>query len=228
MLHEIFSSVFQTGSSAFELGPFLACTAVSLLLGLLIAWTHAHGSACSRSFLLTLVMLPAVVQTVIMLVNGSIGTGIAVAGAFSLIRFRSVPGGARDIGSIFLAMAIGLATGMGYLAVAALFAGLMCLVNLLLSVSGFGKSAKGERILRMTIPEVLDYEGAFDDLFDTYTVRWELENVRTANMGSMYKLCYRIVLKGGISEKALLDDLRFRNGNLEISCGKVTSQDDLL
>ena len=138
MLHEIFSSVFQTGSSAFELGPFLACTAVSLLLGLLIAWTHAHGSACSRSFLLTLVMLPAVVQTVIMLV---IGTGIAVAGAFSLIRFRSVPGGAREIGSIFLAMAIGLATGMGYLAVAALFAGLMCLVNLLLSVSGFGKSA---------------------------------------------------------------------------------------
>ena len=126
------------------------------------------------------------------------------------------------------AMAIGLATGMGYLAVAALFAGLMCLVNLLLSVSGFGKSAKGERILRMTIPEVLDYEGAFDDLFDTYTVRWELENVRTANMGSMYKLCYRIVLKGGISEKALLDDLRCRNGNLEISCGKVTSQDDLL
>ena len=210
MLHEIFSSVFQTGSSAFELGPFLACTAVSLLLGLLIAWTHAHGSACSRSFLLTLVMLPAVVQ------------------AFSLIRFRSVPGGAREIGSIFLAMAIGLATGMGYLAVAALFAGLMCLVNLLLSVSGFGKSAKGERILRMTIPEVLDYEGAFDDLFDTYTVRWELENVRTANMGSMYKLCYRIVLKGGISEKALLDDLRCRNGNLEISCGKVTSQDDLL
>ena len=112
MLHEIFSSVFQTGSSAFELGPFLACTAVSLLLGLLIAWTHAHGSACSRSFLLTLVMLPAVVQTVIMLVNGSIGTGIAVAGAFSLIRFRSVPGGAREIGSIFLAMAIGLATGL--------------------------------------------------------------------------------------------------------------------
>lgn len=96
MLHEIFSSVFQTGSSAFELGPFLACTAVSLLLGLLIAWTHAHGSACSRSFLLTLVMLPAVVQTVIMLVNGSIGTGIAVAGAFSLIRFRSVPGGAGN------------------------------------------------------------------------------------------------------------------------------------
>ena len=228
MRHVIFSSVFLSGSCSFVLGPFLACTAVSLLLGLLIAWTHAHGSAWSRSFLLTLVMLPAVVQTVIMLVNGSIGTGIAVAGAFSLIRFRSVPGGAREIGSIFLAMAIGLATGMGYLAVAALFAGLMCLVNLLLSVSGFGKSAKGERILRMTIPEVLDYEGAFDDLFDTYTVRWELENVRTANMGSMYKLCYRIVLKGGISEKALLDDLRCRNGNLEISCGKVTSQDDLL
>ena len=182
----------------------------------------------SASMVLKLGISSVVLTGSVLLVNGSIGTGIAVAGAFSLIRFRSVPGGAREIGSIFLAMAIGLATGMGYLAVAALFAGLMCLVNLLLSVSGFGKSAKGERILRMTIPEVLDYEGAFDDLFDTYTVRWELENVRTANMGSMYKLCYRIVLKGGISEKALLDDLRCRNGNLEISCGKVTSQDDLL
>lgn len=228
MLHEVFSSVFPTGTTSFELGPFLACMAVSLLLGLLITWTHAHGSACNRSFLLTLVMLPAVVQTVIMLVNGSIGTGVAVMGAFSLIRFRSVPGGAREIGSIFLAMAIGLATGMGYLAIAALFTGLMCLVSVLLSTSGFGKSAKGERILRMTIPEILDYEEAFDDIFRTYTVRWELENVRTANMGSLYKLCYRIVLKGDVSEKAFLDDLRCRNGNLEISCGKVISQDDLL
>ncbi len=125
---------------------------------------------------LTLVMLPAVVQTVIMLVNGSIGTGIAVAGAFSLIRFRSVPGGAGKLEVFSLAMAIGLATGMGYLAVAALFAGLMCLVNLLLSVSGFGKERQGERILRMTIPEVLDYEGAFDDLLilTQYVGNWRM------------------------------------------------------
>ncbi len=125
-------------------------------------------------------------------------------------------------------MAIGLATGMGYLAVAALFAVLMALVSFLLSISGFGKHIAGERVLRITIPEGLDYEGAFDDLFDTYAVRWELESVRTSNMGSLYKLCYRIVLKGNASEKAFLDDLRCRNGNLEISCGKTAVHDELL
>ena len=231
MLESTFSSVFGTAESlvgAVSAADFLLCCVFSVVLGAACAGVYMFRHSYSKNFVVTLALLPLIVQMVITLVNGNLGAGIAVMGVFNLVRFRSIPGSAKDIGSVFLAMAIGLATGMGYLAVAALFAGLMCLVNLLLSVSGFGKSAKGERILRMTIPEVLDYEGAFDDLFDTYTVRWELENVRTANMGSMYKLCYRIVLKGGISEKALLDDLRCRNGNLEISCGKVTSQDDLL
>lgn len=228
MLNEIFSSVLPSSTPVFDLGSFLACTAVSLLLGVLIAWAHAYQNPSNRGFLFTLVTLPAMVQTVIMLVNGSIGTGVAVMGAFSLVRFRSVPGGAREIGSIFLAMAIGLVTGMGYLAVATLFTVLMALVSFLLSISGFGKHITGERVLRVTIPEGLDYEGVFDDLFDTYAVRWELESVRTSNMGSLYKLCYRIVLKKNISEKAFLDDLRCRNGNLEVSCGKTAVRDELL
>lgn len=228
MPNEIFSSVLPSSTTVFDLGSFLACTAVSLLLGILIAWAHAYQNPSNRGFLFTLVTLPAMVQTVIMLVNGSIGTGVAVMGAFSLVRFRSVPGGAREIGSIFLAMAIGLATGMGYLAVATLFTVLMALVSFLLSISGFGKHITGERVLRVTIPEGLDYEGVFDDLFDTYAVRWELESVRTSNMGSLYKLCYRIVLKKNISEKAFLDDLRCRNGNLEVSCGKTAVRDELL
>ena len=218
MLNEIFSSVFPSGTSTFSLGPFLACTVVSLLLGLLIAWTHTYRNSCTRSFLLTLVTLPAMVQVVIMLVKGSI----------SLVRFRSVPGNAREIGSVFLAMAIGLATGMGYLAVAVLFTVLLCGLDLLLSIAGFGREVPGTRNLRITIPEGLDYEGVFDDLFQTYVKSWELESVKTANMGSLYRLCYRIVLKNNISEKAFLDDLRCRNGNLEISCSKIASNEEML
>ncbi len=168
------------------------------------------------------------VQVVIMLVNGSIGTGVAVMGTFSLVRFRSVPGNAREIGSVFLAMAIGLATGMGYLAVAVLFTVLLCGLDLLLSIAGFGREVPGTRNLRITIPEGLDYEGVFDDLFQTYVKSWELESVKTANMGSLYRLCYRIVLKNNISEKAFLDDLRCRNGNLEISCSKIASNEEML
>ncbi len=193
-----------------------------------IAVTAMLTGQCSKGFAASLVTLPVVVQAVILMVNGNVGTGVAVLGAFSLVRFRSVPGSAREISALFLAMAAGLATGMGYLAVAALFAVLMALVSFLLSISGFGKHIAGERVLRITIPEGLDYEGAFDDLFDTYAVRWELESVRTSNMGSLYKLCYRIVLKGNASEKAFLDDLRCRNGNLEISCGKTAVHDELL
>lgn len=163
-----------------------------------------------------------------MLVNGSIGTGVAVMGTFSLVRFRSVPGNAREIGSVFLAMAIGLATGMGYLAVAVLFTVLLCGLDLLLSIAGFGREVPGTRNLRITIPEGLDYEGVFDDLFQTYVKSWELESVKTANMGSLYRLCYRIVLKNNISEKAFLDDLRCRNGNLEISCSKIASNEEML
>lgn len=201
---------------------FLICTAVSLLLGLGTALIYMHRSHYSKSFVITLALLPAMVQLVIMLVNGNLGTGVAVAGAFSLIRFRSVPGSAKEIGCIFFAMAIGLATGMGYLLFGFLFF-LVVGAALLLNATRFGESRQGDSLLRIVIPESLDYEGLFDDLFDQYTQAAELIRVKTTNMGSLYELTYQVRLKSPAAQKAFLDELRCRNGNLTISCGRLAS-----
>ena len=206
---------------------FFICTAVSLLLGLGAAALGMYKSRYSRSFVVTLVLLPAMVQLIIMLVNGNIGAGVAVAGAFGLIRFRSAPGSAREIGLVFLATAIGLATGMGYVAVAAVFFLIIAAVWLLLSLTRFGDGAADERELKITIPENLDYDGLFDDLFKQYTRSAELEKVKTANMGTLYELSYKVVLKDAHETKAFLDELRTRNGNLNIVCGKPVTKEAL-
>ena len=206
---------------------FFICTAVSLLLGLGAAALGMYKSRYSRSFVVTLALLPAMVQLIIMLVNGNIGAGVAVAGAFGLIRFRSAPGSAREIGLVFLATAIGLATGMGYVAVAAVFFLIIAAVWLLLSLTRFGDGAADERELKITIPENLDYDGLFDDLFKQYTRSAELEKVKTANMGTLYELSYKIVLKDAHKTKAFLDELRTRNGNLNIVCGKPVTKEAL-
>jgi len=181
----------------------------------------------SQGFVITLAMLPAVVELVIMLVNGNIGAGVAVAGTFGLVRFRSVAGTAREIGMIFLAMAIGLATGMGYMALAVLFFCIMAAFSLILSAVRFGGGNANERNLKITIPENLDYDGLFDDLFRKYTASAELERVKTSNMGTMYELSYKIVLKGSSVPKEFLDALRCRNGNLNIVCGRPVTKDSL-
>ena len=199
---------------------FFLCTAVSLILGLGAAALSMYKNKYSQSFVLTLAMLPAIVQLIIMLVNGNIGVGVAVAGTFGLVRFRSANGTAKEIGSIFLVMAIGLATGMGYLALAAVFFTIMAVFTLILTTVNFGAGAADERELRVTIPENLDYDGLFDDLFQKYTRSSELERVKTTNMGTLYELSYKIVLKNAHSTKAFLDELRERNGNLTIVCGK--------
>lgn len=221
MLNEIFSSVLTGTSAALSASDILLCTAVSLALGFLIALFYTFRSRHSKSFVVTLALLPAVVQLVIMLVNGNLGTGVAVMGAFSLVRFRSVPGSAKEICSIFLAMAVGLATGMGYLAVAAVFVLVMGIAGLIYTVSGFGGEKHALKQLKITIPESLDYTDVFDDLLFEYTGKSELVQVRTANMGSLYRLEYQIELKNPAKEKEFLDALRCRNGNLEISCGRV-------
>ncbi len=182
---------------------------------------------CSQSFAVALAVLPAIVQIVIMLVNGNIGAGVAVAGAFSLVRFRSAPGSAREIGYVFLAMAIGLATGMGYVVLAAVFFVVIAVVMLLLAAVNFGSKHDSERVLKITIPENLDYDGLFDDLFEKYTTSHELVKVRTSNMGTLYELQYRIVLKSAQPPKAFIDDIRCRNGNLNIICGRVNTDDAL-
>lgn len=199
------------------------CTLVSLILGVGVALVYMRGCVYSKSFVVTLALLPAMVQWVITLVNGNLGTGVAVMGAFGLVRFRSLPGSAREIGAIFFAMAIGLATGMGYLAYAALFLLLIGVAMLLLNRTTFGEPRSCERLLRITLPEDVEYEGLFDDLFQQYTRSAELQVVRTANMGSLFELHYRIVLRTPQVPKAFLDALRCRNGNLNIVCGQIAS-----
>ena len=209
------------------LSSFFICMAVSLVLGLGAALLSMYKSKASRSFVLTLVLLPAMVQLIIMLVNGNIGAGVAVAGAFGLIRFRSAPGSAKEIGLVFLATAIGLATGMGYVVIAAVFFIVFATVWLLLTAIGFGAGAADERELKITIPENLDYDGLFDDLFQTYTSSAELERVKTTNMGTLYELSYKIVLRDSHKTKVFIDELRVRNGNLNIVCGKPVTKDTL-
>ena len=204
---------------------FFICTAVSLLLGVGTALVAMYRAHTTQSFAVTLAILPAVVQLVIMLVNGNLGAG--VAGAFSLVRFRSAPGTAREIGALFLAMALGLATGMGYVWLAALAFVVLGAVMLLLMAVNFGAPRASERVLKVTIPEGLDYEGLFDDLFEQYTSSHTLERVRTSNMGTLYELTYRVTLPGETVPKAFLDDLRCRNGNLNITCGREAARDTL-
>jgi uncharacterized membrane protein YhiD involved in acid resistance len=201
---------------------FLICIACSLIMGGIIAGLHSFFNSSTKGFTITIALLPAIVQMVIMIVNGNLGTGVAVMGAFSLIRFRSVPGNAKEISSIFMAMAVGLATGMGYVAIAVIFVIIIGGINALYNVTHIYEPRQQEKELRITIPEGLDYMGIFDDLFDQFTTKQELIKVKTANMGSLYKLSYRIKLKNPAQEKALIDQLRCRNGNLEIICGKVS------
>ena len=196
----------------------MACIGVALLLGVIIAVAFAVKSRFTKSFVLTLGLLPAIVCVVIMLVNGNIGAGVAVAGAFSLVRFRSAPGTAKEIAAIFLAMCVGLACGMGYLGFASLFAVIM---SVLLAAYSFvdsiiSRRGSSHKSLRITIPEDLDYTTVFDDLFKEYTKNCVLVKVKTINMGSMFRLTYDITLRDAKSEKEFVDKLRERNGNLEI------------
>lgn len=212
-----------------EFQQWAVCITVSLILGCLLALVHMYRNhTYSKNFILTLAILPAMVQTVIMIVNGNLGTGVAVMGAFGLVRFRSMPGNAREIGSVFLAMAIGLATGMGNLGIAVclfLIVGAMTIVLVQLPV---GQDAFLAKELKITIPESLDYTGIFDDIFEEYTKTAKMMRVKTVNMGSLYELCYQIELKAEENEKKMLDAIRCRNGNLTVVCGRVpTNREEL-
>jgi len=218
MLNQLFTSVLSESITA---TGFFICTAASLILGAIIAAASMYKSKASASFTITLALMPAVVQMVIMLVNGNIGAGIAVMGAFNLVRFRSVPGSAKEICDIFMAMAVGLATGMGQIAIAVTFTVLILAVNLLYLVFNFGNNRKAVKELKVTIPETLDYTGIFDDIFDEFTSHAELIRVRTTNMGSLYQLFYHITEKDISREKEMLDQIRCRNGNLDIICGII-------
>ena len=174
-------------------------------------------------------MLPAIVAVIIMMVNGSIGASVAVAGTFSLVRFRSAPGTAREICAVFLSMAVGLACGMGYVAFGGIFAVILAIVTILYDRVGFLEKREGgmDKILKVTVPEDLDYEGMFDDLFKEYTTSAKLTNIKTSNLGSLNKLHYNITMKKAGTDKAFIDDLRCRNGNLEISLSLLADSSEL-
>jgi hypothetical protein len=217
MLDSLFSTT-TTATEALSLASFATCIVAALGLGLGLALVYSFRGRHTQSFVTTLAVLPAIVCVVIALVNGNVGTGVAVAGAFSLVRFRSVAGSARDIGFIFLAMVVGLACGMGYLVYAAVTTVVISVAYLAYQLLGFGSSsASKDRTLRITVPEDLDYTTLFDEVLDRYTTYRELVSVRTANMGSLYKLTYNVGMADGASERAFLDELRCRNGNLEIA-----------
>ena len=220
MLSSLFTSVFSEEAEAFSLSSFLICIAVSLLIGIFLAFMYSYRTKYTKSFIITLALLPAIVATVIMMVNGNIGAGVAVAGTFSLVRFRSVPGSARDIGSIFMAMCAGLIVGMGYLGYAILFSiiiGVALLIFSTVPLKGGKKRDAIDKTLKITIPEDLDYYSVFDNTFEEFTTEHELVSSKTTNMGSMFKLIYNISLKDPSREKEFVDALRCQNGNLEIA-----------
>lgn len=207
---------------------FLVCTAVSLFLGVLTAMLSMYENKPTQSFVITLAVTPAIVQVIIMLVNGNLGTGLAVAGAFGLVRYRSASASGKEISLIFLSMAIGLATGMGYVVLAVLFFLIVAAFIYMLQKIHFGASNENIRSLKITISENLDYDGLFDDIFAEYTNSAELEKVKTTNMGTLYELDYSITLKDDHKIKPFLDDLRCRNGNLNIVCGKPVTPKEAL
>lgn len=220
MSNTIFQGLFDSSNTTvISASAFLLCIGASLLIGLLLAVSYMYRSRYTKSFVATLAILPAIICVIIMMVNGNIGAGVAVAGAFSLVRFRSVPGSAREIGAVFLAMATGLLSGMGYIGYAFLFALILCGVNVLYTMLRFGSSNRSDldKTLHITIPENLDYNGIFDELFAEYTTDAHLVQVHTSNMGSLYKLTYDVTLKDSTKQKEFIDKLRCRNGNLEIA-----------
>lgn len=203
-------------SDNIDIKSILICTIVSIILGVIVAYTHKKTSRYSKNFLITLAILPVLVQTVMIMVNGNLGSSVAIVGAFSLVRFRSIPGTSKEILSVFFAMAIGLATGMGHVFFATLITVIVSIAIILFSKLNIFEVNNAERILKVVVPENLDYTNMFDEIFEQFTDKVKLEHVKTTNMGSLFELSYRITLKNKINEKEFIDSIRVKNGNLKI------------
>lgn len=214
LLEKIFSTIIPD-MGEFDGKTYLLCIACALLCGLITAFSASFRSHTTKSFAISLVLLPAIVTTVIIMVNGNIGTGVAVMGAFSLVRFRSVPGKAKDIAAIFLVMTAGLSCASGYVGIALLFTVIASVALIVLTLIPHKTEKTME--LRITVPETLSFYDAFDDIFEKYTRAHTLIQVKTTNMGSLYRLTYRIQPTDRRLCREFIDELRIRNGNLEIS-----------
>lgn len=210
-------SIYSNSTGNVELWAILVCFMVAIILGFIIAFTHMKTSKYSKNFLVTLTVLPLLVSAVMVMVNGNLGTSVAIVGAFGLVRFRSIPGTSKEILSVFFAMAVGLSLGMGHIFFACLVTIFTSLIIFLFSKINLFEVGNQERILKVTVPENLDYTNMFEDIFKEYTKHVELESVKTTNMGSLFELHYRVIFNKSKNEKEFLDEIRVKNGNLKIS-----------
>lgn len=221
----MFNSIIENGNITIQ--NFAACLGVAFVLGLIVALVHMKTTHSNKNFITTLAILPMLVTTVILLVNGNLGTGVAVMGAFSLVRFRSIPGNSRAILSVFFAMAIGLAVGTGYLAFAAIFTAAVAVITAALYFFNFGNGSNQEKKLTVLVPEDIDYTTVFDKIFADYLENYTLEKAKTTNMGSLFELTYRVNLKRNTNEKEFVDKLRSRNGNLKVALSHNLQEEEL-
>ena len=205
----------------------LICSLVSIVLGFIISLVHMYTTKYTKNFLITLATLPILVQSIILMVNGSLGTSIAIFGAFSLVRFRSLPGTSKEILSILFAMTIGLATGMGQLTFAAIITILVSIIIIILSKTKYGIKKAEIKMLKVTIPDNMDYTNVFDEVFNKYSTSHTIDKVKTINLGSLFEISYTITLKKDINEKEFIDELRLRNGNLKIVLTHPLEDEDL-
>lgn len=224
MPNNIFNSIL--GETLTPL-TFFVCIGVAFVLGLVVALVHQKTTRSSSGFITTLAILPMLVAMAITLVNGNLGAGVATVGVFSLVRFRSIAGNSRSILSVFFAMAIGLATGTGYITFAALFTIIVALLILVLNALHFGEGALREKKLVVLVPEDLDYPEVFDEILPRYTRKHTLTKVKTTNMGSLFELTYMVEMKSDASEKDLIDKIRARNGNLKVALSHPINEEEL-
>lgn len=207
----------------------LICFGVALVLGIVIALVYVYTTPlCTKNFVVTLAVLPSIVQAVLIMVNGNLGTSVAVLGIFSLVRFRSVPGSSKEIMTVFLTTAIGLSIGMGFIGYAVVITVVIGIAFIIFSFISFGEKKSKSRLLKITMPENLDYTEVFNDIFDKYLRRCSRESVRTVNMGTMYEISYIVEMKNINEEKEMIDEIRCRNGNLTVACGRVPANTDEL
>ncbi|MBR2994281.1 DUF4956 domain-containing protein [Candidatus Saccharibacteria bacterium] len=223
----MFNTIFDTTSTGLDITTGLICAGVALLLGVVIAIMHMKTSQTTKGFLVTLATLPLLVMAVMIMINGNLGTSIAILGAFSLIRFRSIQGKAKDLLSVFFAMMVGLACGMGHILFAAVITAIAVVAILFFTYTPFLEPNKKQRVLKIVVPEDLDYEEVFNDIFKKYTSRADLTKMKTVNMGSLYKLTYDVTMKNGVKEKDFLDEIRVKNCNLKVLLSHPCQEEEI-
>ena len=223
----MFNSIFDTRTAGLEIPSALIAALVALLLGMVLAFTHAKTTQTTKGMMVTLAVLPVLVMAVMIMINGNLGTSIAILGAFSLIRFRSIAGRAKDLLAIFAAMMIGLACGMGHVLFGAVVMAIYVVAVVLFTYTRILEPDRHERVLKIVIPEDLDYEEVFNDIFKKYTSRAHLVRMKTMNMGSLYKLTYDVKIKNGVKEKEFLDEIRVKNCNLKVLLSEPCCEEEI-